>query len=185
MSARGAAGAHVALLRGVNVGGRNRLPMADLAALFEKAGARQVRTYIQSGNVVFRSDAARAARLGAAVAKAMHADLGWSVPIVVRSAAALAAAAKENPFLEEKAALETLHVGFLLDRPERARVAALEPDRSPPDRFVVRGDTIYLHLPNGMARTKLTSQYLDARLGTVVTVRNWNTVTTLLEMLAA
>ncbi|HKQ97367.1 MAG TPA: DUF1697 domain-containing protein [Candidatus Polarisedimenticolia bacterium] len=175
-------GAHVALLRGINVGGKNRLPMNDLATMFKDAGAADVRTYIQSGNVIFRADAARALRLGAAVGKAMQAELGWSVPIVVRSAAALGATAKGNPFLAEKVPLQSLHVGFLLARPDRTRVAALDPDRSPPDRFVVRGDTLYLHLPNGVARTKLTSQYLDSRLGTVVTVRNWNTVTTLLEM---
>ena len=178
-------GAHVALLRGINVGGKNRLPMNDLATMFKDAGAQEVRTYIQSGNVIFRADAARIGRLGAAIAKAMQADLGWSVPIVIRSAAELGAAAKGNPFLEEGIAAGTLHVGFLLDRPDRARVAALDPDRSPPDRYVVRGGEIFLHLPNGVARTKLTSQYLDSRLGTVVTVRNWNTVTTLLEMTRA
>lgn len=178
-------GAHVALLRGINVGGRNRLPMTDLATLFREAGAEEVRTFIQSGNVVFRADASRAARLGAAIAKAMQADRGWSVPIVIRSAAELAAAAKGNPFLKEKVATERLHVGFLLEKPDRAQVAALDPDRSPGDRFAVRGREIFLHLPNGLARTKLTSQYLDTRLGTVVTVRNWNTVTTLLEMTRA
>ena len=173
------------MLRGINVAGKNRLPMTDLAALFKEAGAEEVHTYIQSGNVIFRADAARVARLGAAVAKAMQADFGWSVPIVIRSAAELGATAKGNPFLAEKPAIETLHVGFLLDRPDRAQVAALDPDRSPPDRFVVRGGEIFLHLPNGVARTKLTSQYLDSRLGTVVTVRNWKTVTTLLEMTRA
>jgi uncharacterized protein (DUF1697 family) len=178
-------GAHVALLRGINVGGKNRLPMNDLATMFKDAGAQEVRTYIQSGNVIFRADAARIGRLGTAIAKAMQADLGWSVPIVIRSAAELGAAVKGNPFLEEGIAAGALHVGFLLDRPARARVAALDPERSPPDRYVVRGGEIFLHLPNGVARTKLTSQYLDSRLGTVVTVRNWNTVTTLLEMTRA
>jgi uncharacterized protein (DUF1697 family) len=186
MSGRGGGhGAHVALLRGINVGGKNRVTMSDLAAMFKEAGAQEVRTYIQSGNVIFRADAARASRLGASVSKRMQADLGWSVPIVIRSAAELGAAAKGNPFLAEGLPAPTLHVGFLLDRPDRAQVAALDPDRSPPDRFVVRGGEIFLHLPNGVARTKLTSQYLDTRLGTVVTVRNWNTVTTLLEMTRA
>ena len=77
-----------------------------------------------------------------------------------------------------------LHVGFLLDQPTKALVAALDPHRSPPDEFVVRGRDVYLHLPNGGGNSKLTSQWFDSILQTTITVRNWITVMKLLELAA-
>lgn len=168
---------HVALLRAVNVGGNNRLPMRDLVAMFEAAGARDVRTYIQSGNVVFDAAPRAAPRIVAAVRDAIARDLGLRVPLVLRTAAELHGAAAGNPFLAEEE--DRVYVGFLADLPTKAAVAALDPGRSPPDRFVVRGREIYLHLPTGAARTKITVDWLDRNLGTVTTLRNWRTVTKL------
>jgi uncharacterized protein (DUF1697 family) len=167
---------NVALLRGINVGGRNLLPMKELAALVADAGGRNVRTYIQSGNVLFDAGAAVAARMAAIVRKAIAKEFGFDVPIVLRTAEELARVVKSNPFPKET---EALHVAFLADRPA---VEALDPTRSPGDRFVVRGREVYLHLPNGVARTKLSSAYLDSKLATVCTIRNWKTVLKLLEL---
>ncbi|MFN8177813.1 MAG: DUF1697 domain-containing protein [bacterium] len=177
---RGAADVHVALLRGINLGGR-RLPMKALADLFADAGCADVRTYIQSGNVVFRADAKLVSRVPALVAKGIARDYGFDVPLVLRTAAELGAVVRNNPFLAAKPDPRTLHVSFLADRPSKPSVAALDPGRSPGDEFVVRGSEIYLRLPNGMARSKLTNQYFDSTLKTTSTVRNWNTVLTLLE----
>jgi uncharacterized protein (DUF1697 family) len=88
-----------------------------------------------------------------------------------------------NPFLAAGAADETLHVLFLADPPSPRRVADLDPDRSPPDAFVVLGQEVYLRLPHGAARTKLTNAYFDARLATTSTGRNWRTVTKLLALM--
>jgi uncharacterized protein (DUF1697 family) len=173
---------HVALLRGVNVGGRNRLPMADLSALFEEAGGREVRTHLQSGNVVFRAGAARAPRLAEAVAREIEERLGFRPPMVMRTAGELAAAARGNPFLRPGADLATLHVAFLADRPSAARVTGLDPERSPPDELAVRGREVYLRLPNGVARTRITNAWLDTALGTTSTLRNWRTVLALVGM---
>lgn len=169
----------VALLRGINVGGKNSLPMRDLAALFTDAGAAAVETYIQSGNVVFDAPARAEARIAAAVKKGIVAGFGFDVPIVLRSADELAAIARANPFLEAGRDPKTLHVVFLADAPSRAKLATLDPARSPPDELMVRGRDVFLHLPNGMGRTKLTNAWFDSRLGTVSTARNWNTVLTL------
>jgi len=176
---------HLALLRGINVGGRHRLPMADLAAAFAAAGARDVRTYIQSGNVVYRARAADARRIPARVAAALAARLGFAVPVVGRTIGEWRAVVRGNPFLHAGADPDACHVACLADRPAVARVGALDPDRSAPDRFAVRGREVYLHLPNGVARTRLTNAWLDAQLGTVSTLRNWRTVCALLALAEA
>jgi len=182
MPARSAGGAHIALLRGINVGGRNKLPMKDLVAMFTDAGCDGVRTYIQSGNVVFSAKRALARRVPALITQAIADRLGLRVPLVMRTAAELEKVVAGNPFLRAGADPKKLHVAFLAKQPTAARVATLQPDRSPPDEFSVRGREIYLHCPNGVARTKLTNAYFDARLTTTTTVRNWNTVLKLCEL---
>jgi uncharacterized protein (DUF1697 family) len=167
---------HVALLRGINVGGKNRLPMAALVAAFTAAGCQDVRTYIQSGNVVFRARRGVVKGLASQVESAISRSFGFRAPVVLRAADELLEVREGNPFLAEGEPPQALHVAFLADLPSPARVAALDPQRSPPDRFQVRGREVYLCCPQGMARTKLTTSWLDAALGTTATVRNWNTV---------
>lgn len=178
-------GVHVALLRGVNVGGKNKLPMKDLAAIFRAAECDDVRTYIQSGNVLFSASKALARRVPSAVAEAIEADFGFAVPVVLRTADELRSVAADNPFLQDGADPAALHVAFLAKKPTAAKAASLDPERSPPDEFAVRGKDIYLHCPNGVARTKLTNAYFDAKLGTTSTVRNWRTVLKLIELAGA
>lgn len=173
---------HVALLRGVNVGGRNKLSMKTLATFFVDAGCVDVQTYIQSGNVVFAADEALAARVPALVSARIESELGFAAPLVVRSAAAFDAVLAGNPYLAEGADEDALHVLFLAAAPSPAQLASLDPQRSPPDRFAVRGGEIYMWLPNGVARTKLTNAYFDARLDTVCTGRNWRTVRALRDL---
>ncbi len=178
---------HVALLRGINVGGKNKLVMSALVALFGAAGCREVRTYIQSGNVVFRAASALAARLADELQRRIQREHGLSVPVVLRTADELEHVVRGNPFLRAKggASEEFLHVAFLANEPARSALATLDPRRSPPDEFEVRGREIYLRCPNGIARTKLTNAYFDARLATTSTLRNWRTVRKLLELARA
>jgi uncharacterized protein (DUF1697 family) len=174
---------YVALLRGVNVGGKNKLPMKDLKALFVEAGAENVRTYIQSGNVVFEADTDASVRHAELITKQIQERFGIRTTLVLRTVEELKEVLAENPFLMRGVALDELYVAFLADRPSQERVAALDPDRSPPDELVVRGREIYLRLPNGAGRSKLTTDYFDAKLKTTATARNWRTVTKLLEMM--
>jgi len=170
---------HVALLRGINVGGKNIVSMKDLAALFTAAGCRDVTTYIQSGNVIFTAPAPVLKKLPAAISNA------YGVPAVIRSQEELAAAVRGNLYLAEGVDPidpKTLHIMFLAGRPSASAVAALEPDRSPPCRFHVKGQDIYLHLPSGVAKTKITNAWIDSKLSTVSTMRNWTTVLKLLEL---
>jgi uncharacterized protein (DUF1697 family) len=173
---------HVVLLRGVNVAGKNVLPMAELTQLLERAGCRDVRTYIQSGNAVFGASAAVAAGLAARLSAAIEAHHGLRVPVVVRTVAELRAAAAQNPYLAEGEDTKRLNVAFLQQAATASAGKALDPKRSPPDRFTLRGRELYLCLPNGVGKTRYTSDYLDRTLGTVCTIRNWNTVLALCEL---
>jgi uncharacterized protein (DUF1697 family) len=172
----------VALLRGINVGGKNKLPMADLSAMFTGAGCAGVQTYIQSGNVVFDAPAALADGLPVRIQQAIADRFGYRIPVVMRTAGELAAIFRENPFLAGGADPDTLHVVFVAGTPEASRVAALDPHRSPPDELLARGREIYLRCPNGFARTRITSAYLDTTLATTTTVRNWRTVEKLAQL---
>jgi uncharacterized protein (DUF1697 family) len=174
---------HVALLRGINVGGKNMLPMKELAAMFAKAGCADVTTYIQSGNVVFCSEDKVVAGLGGVIAKQVEARFGLRVPVVLRTAAEIDAVIRGNPFLKAGASEETLHVSFLAERPGKDLVAGLDAGRSTPDAFAVVGREIYMQLVNGVSGTKLTNAYFDSKLKTVSTMRNWRTVLKLAEML--
>ncbi len=175
---------NIALLRGINVGGKNRLPMKDLAAMFVDAGCDDVRTYIQSGNVLFRTEPTRGEDIPSLISASILSHFGYQVPVVARGARELEAIVQANPFVEGGAETDKLHVVFLADLPDAEHVGALDPDRSPPDEFAVRGREIYLHCPNGLARSKLTNSYFDSRLSTISTMRNWKTVRKLLELAA-
>jgi uncharacterized protein (DUF1697 family) len=170
---------HLALLRGINVGGKNKIAMTDLRSLFVEAGCRDVQTYIQSGNVIFTADATIVTPLADDISAQIAARFGYQVPVVMRTVDQVGDVLRHKPFLAEGAAEEALHVLFLAERPDADRVAALDADRSPPDRFAVRGQEVYLYLPNGAGRTRLTNAYFDAVLATTSTGRNWRTVTML------
>ena len=177
-----ATGVTIALLRGINVGGKNRLPMKELAALFVDAGCDDVRTYIQSGNVVFRSEPTEGEEISSIISASILSRFGYRVPVITRTAREFQTIVQANPFVEAGADADKLHVFFLADLPDGAQVEALDPDRSPGDEFAVQGREIYLYCPNGVARTKLTNSYFDSRLSTTSTTRNWRTVLRLLEL---
>ena len=175
-------GANVALLRGINVGGKNKLPMADLAAMFREAGCDDVRTYIQSGNVAFRAGPELAGDIPSLISASIMEQFGYRIPVITRTAGEFREIVQANPFAEIGAEANKLHVMFLADLPDRAHVEALDPNRSPGDEFAVMGREVFLHFPNGVARSKLTNAYFDSGLSTTSTSRNWRTVGKLLDM---
>jgi len=173
----------LALLRGINVGGKNKLAMRDLAGIFEQAGCENVRTFIQSGNVIFTASLSVSGSLAGVVSSKIAERFGYRIPVILRTARQLRDAISNNPFIKAGIAEDNLHVMFLADRPHPAKTTGLDPDRSPPDRFTLSGRDIYLHLPNGAGRSKLTNAWFDSALSTVSTGRNWRTVTKLLSMM--
>lgn len=173
---------HVALMRGINVGGKNMIPMKDLAAIFADAGGKDVRTYIQSGNVLFNANARDAAKISKLVTAKIVKKLGFEPPVVVRTIAEMTEVVKGNPYpkaVEGKG----LYIMFLAEEPAAAAVKGLDPKRSHPDVYTVVGREIYMNLLTGAADTKLTNAYFDSKLATISTSRNWRTTTTLLEMM--
>lgn len=169
---------HVGLLRNVNVGGTGRLPMRELVPLCEGLGATGVRTYIQSGNLVFDwpGDVAPFAE---ALERAIVDGYGFTTAVITRTAEEWSAVLAASPFPDDG----TLHVAFLRALPDPERVAALDPDRSPGDHFAVRGREVYLHLAKGAGTTKLTNAWFDRQLQTASTWRNTRTVKALEAML--
>ena len=142
-------GTNVAMLRGVNVGGRNRIKMPALADVFTALGHTDVVTYIQSGNVVFRSRSKSSAALARAIAERITLDLGVEVSVLIRSRDELAAVVEANPFLRTKADPGRLHVTFLAELPDGDAVRALEKFDAGPDEARVVGREVYLHCPKG------------------------------------
>src|SRR5580658_3983470 len=145
---------YVALLRGINVGGKNMLPMADLVKMFERAGCARVRHYIQSGNVLFDADAKTAANVHEVVRADIEKRFGFRTPIVLRAAGEIAKVAAKHPLLLPDVDPVSLHVMFLADAPGKSAIAVLDSARSPPDSFVVKGREIFLCYPNGAGRSK-------------------------------
>ena len=170
---------HIVLLRGINVGGKNVLPMKTLTALCEGLGGQHVRTYIQSGNVALDLADDAVATFAQRLHDGIQQTLGLEVPVLLRASTALGVALAANPWPDRDP--QFLSVAFLAAAPSPDQVARLDPQRSPPDEFQVFGDVVFLYTPNGFARTKLTNAWLDARLQTVSTVRNWRTVQTLAD----
>lgn len=173
----------VALLRGVNLGARNKVSMADLRALFADLGHQDIATYVQSGNVIFKSRIADAAKLTGEIEKRIDRDLGLTVTVLLRTKPQLARVVHSNPFAEPEPT--KLHVTFLADAPGRARVRELEAAQFGPDEFRVVGKEIYLHTPRGYGRTKLSGAYFEKQLRVAATTRNWRTVTKLAELASA
>ena len=173
---------HVALLRGINVGGHNALPMAELRSTCAGLGWRDVRTYIQSGNVVFRADAG-AARLEHDLEQALERRFGLRVPVLVRAAAAWPDYVRGNPFPEEsreegnRVMLALSRAPLLPDAVDRLRERAADGERI--ERV---GDALWIHFPAGSGRSKLSPGLLDRLAGSPVTTRNWRTVVKLHEM---
>lgn len=179
------ANTYVALLRGINVGGKHKLPMKDLVEVFTAGKCNRVRTYIQSGNAVFSCSDAVFKGLGLALEKKIESRFGFPAPVLLRNREQMARVVRNNPFLKAGKPEQTLHVMFLADEPGAEAISKLDPQRSPGDEFRVSGSEIYLYLPNGAGNSKLTNAYFDSKLSTIGTGRNWATVLKLLEMMQA
>ena len=167
---------YVGLLKGVNVGGNHQVPMLELRALFESLGYGDVRTFIQSGNIIFANDAAPVAR---DLELEIEARFGIKINVVLRTPVDLRKVIRENPF--EAADPSKLMVGFMAKAPSKSDVDSLDHERFPVERFTVVGANLYLLFPDGMARTKLPD-YLHRQLKVPFTVRNWSTVNKLFEL---
>ena len=174
-------GRYVAMLRGVNVGGK-QIKMTALSALFSDLGHHDVVTYIQSGNVVFTSSSRSADALTGAIEGRITQDLRLDVRVLLRSRAELERVQRANPLLRAGADPAKLHVTFLATKPAAALVRAAGELDSGADEFRVVGREVYVHCPNGYGRTKINNMFFEKKLQVVATTRNWNTVNKLLQL---
>lgn len=172
--------AYVALFRGINVGGNNALPMKELASMLESLGASHVKTYIQSGNAVFRS-AKKEAELSKAITAEVKKRRGFEPNVLVLSLKKLQSAIAANPFPEAEADPVTLHLGFLASPPKNPDLKKLAGLKKDSERYALKGDVFYLHAPEGVGRSKLAAQSEKA-LGVPMTDRNWRTVCKIREL---
>lgn len=171
---------YIALFRGINVGGKHLLPMKELALLLEDLGCNGVRTYIQSGNVVFRHRAA-APSLSGKIRRAVAAAKGFEPEVLLLAVEHVAAAAAGNPLPEGERDPAKLHLFFLGAKPSRPDLEAIERLRSGSERWALAGEVFYLHAPEGIGRSKLAAR-AERALGVPTTARNWRTVQKLIEL---
>jgi len=171
---------YVALLRGINVGGKNKLPMKDLVAILEDLGCESVTTYIQSGNVAFRCK--KKPKLAEAIGAAIRKRHGFAPEVMLLDGAQLRKAVRDNPFPTKDG--KALHFYFLDSRPKKPDLDRLTAVKARSERFELKNAVFYLHAPDGIGRSKLATM-VERSLGVAATARNWNTVAKLLEMIEA
>ncbi len=174
---------YLALLRGINVGGANKVGMKELRTLFEELGYEGAQTYLQSGNVVFEAKSSTSKKLVAEIEGAIAKVFKLNVSVIVRTHRELENVATGNPFPTEDVKPAFLHVMFLAEPASAKNIETLDHDRSQPDEFEVKGQEIFLRFPKGSGRSKLTIDYFEKKLGTKATARNWNTVLKVLELM--
>jgi uncharacterized protein (DUF1697 family) len=179
---------YVAMVRGINVSGSKPVKMEALRRSFEALGFKNVRSYVQSGNVVFEAKERAAAPLGSKIVARIKRDFGFEVSVLVLGAGELGRVVDENPFLKRRRPrapeidVTKLHVTFLAAAPAPAGLKKMEGVSSGRDAFHCLGKTIYLACPDGYGNTKLSNNAFERALGAAATTRNWKTVTTLAAM---
>jgi uncharacterized protein (DUF1697 family) len=168
---------YIAMLRGINVGGHKRIKMDRLRASFEALGFEQIKTYIQSGNVVFKTGKTSTAGLSKRIEERILKDFGFSVSVVSRTADEMNKMIASNPFLKERGIdPEKLHVMFLSEAPAPAALEELAKLTAAPEQCHGSGREIYFYLPNGVSQSVLWKNPVDRILAVTTTMRNWKTV---------
>lgn len=175
---------YLALLRGINLGSRNRVVMGELREMFAAMGHGDVATHLQTGNVLFTASGP-AAPLAADIERRLASELGVTVTVLLRSKSELGKVVARNPLAADVADPSKLHVTFLADSPDRGRDEKLAALCAPDEAYAVLGREVYLHCPNGYGRTKLSNANLEKRLGVPATTRSWKVVNTLNGLMGA
>jgi uncharacterized protein (DUF1697 family) len=174
---------YISMLRGINVGGHKRIKMDKLRASFEALGFEQVKTYIQSGNVVFKTKKTSTSLLSGKIEEKILSDFGFPVSVISRSSDEMAGTIESNPFLKESGIdQEKLHVMFLSEAPAPAALKKLSDLTAAPNRCRSVDREIYFYLPNGVSGSVLMKSPVDRILAVVTTTRNWRTVNSLHQM---
>ncbi|WP_319589472.1 DUF1697 domain-containing protein [uncultured Draconibacterium sp.] len=174
---------YVAILRGINVGGKNKIKMDALKSSLSILGFEQVQTYIQSGNVVFRFQETSLEDLAKLINKQIQKEFGFDVPVLVLCAEQLANIVSNNPFVgNENKVAQFLHVTFLKENQVNVNEEKITAQVKAREEFLISNGVIYLYCPQGYGKTKLNNNFFESQLKVSATTRNWKTTLKLLEM---
>ena len=173
---------HLILLRGINVSGHNMIKMEILKTTLENIGFLNVRTYIQSGNVFVDTPEENASKVGFQIKQEIFKSLGLDVPLVVVNKLDLESCFKNNPFLKTTHDIKKLYFAFVSKELTNSALDELKISQFKPDEASIDKTRIYIKYDVGAGKTRLDQKYIEKKLNIVATIRNWNTVTTLLEM---
>ena len=172
---------YIALLRGINVSGQKKILMADLRELL--SDYNDVKTYIQSGNIIFESDSQNIKELELQIKGKIHSKYSFEVPVIVKTIDEWEQTFNNNPFLSNRNIdIKQLYVTFLSEIPSKENIAILNQTNFSPDEFIIQNNFIYSCYPNGSGRSKMTNTIFERKLKVTATSRNWNTVTKLLAL---
>lgn len=172
---------YIALFRGINVGGHGRLPMKDLAATLTTLGCSEVRTYIQSGNAVFKCKPSKAKKLASSIPPSISATHGFTPHVIILNKEHFAKAVSENPFPKAEAEPKSLHLFFLDSIPKQPNWDRIMMLKAEDENFRLIDRRFYLHAPNGIGRSKLAAG-VEKAMGVPTTARNWRTVLAIAEL---
>lgn len=174
---------YISMLRGINVSGRNMIKMDALRNMYESLNFKNVKTYIQSGNVVFKTKTTKPQDLENKIAKQIKKEFGFDIPVMVKETAELTTVFNQNPFLlKQKKDITKLHVTFLSDEPQKASIDMIKEGQYAEDEFKINDKVVYLFCPNGYGNTKLTNTFFENKLKVIATTRNWKTITELVNI---
>lgn len=176
-------GKFVALLRGINVSGQKKIKMSDLKILFEDLSFKNVETYIQSGNVLFKSSIANEKNINNKIVKGIADKFGYQVQVIIKTPDELGFALKNSPFLKSKTKdVEKIYFTFLSEVPSQEKIQKLKEVDSSSEEYVLDGTTIYLFFPSGYGKAKMNNNFFEKKLNVFATTRNYKTVKALFEI---
>jgi uncharacterized protein (DUF1697 family) len=174
---------YISILRGINVSGHKKIQMNDLKTLYEDLKFKNVTTYIQSGNVVFKASKQRDEVLAKKIEAAIYSKYDFEVPVITRNVEEMKNTISINPFLKDTGIdKEKLHVTFLEEIPDKTKVDSIKNIDYSPDKLIITGKEIFLYCPNGYGITKLSNNFFENKLKVNATTRNWKTVNKLVEI---
>lgn len=174
---------YISILRGINVSGQKLIKMDALRKAYEESGFSSVATYVQSGNIVFQSDSTNTKKLEQQVTALIKTGFGFDVPVIVLSIEKLKQLIDNNPFLKEPDKKQDyFHLTFLSEKPEKYDRSIIEVKKQEGEEIACSDEVIYLYCPNGYGKTKLTNNFLEAKLKVNATTRNWKTANELLRI---
>ena len=175
--------AYISILRGINVSGQNLIKMDALKKIYESLHFEDVKTYIQSGNVVFSTGETDLKKLENLITSQIENEFGTEVPVIVLKAETLENIIKNNPFVKDKQKdTSFIHITFLADKPKEIDKDSIENKKQQGEEIEFSENAIYLYCPNGYGRTKLNNNFLENKLKIKATTRNWKTTNELLKL---